>query len=112
MDMDSHVYMKHRMSTQDGQAVFFDTHKQFLDTNHVARQATEAKKKLQTSHYGGRRKGWDWDKYVALQKEQHAIMESLADHGCSGINNVTKPCQSLKGIKSIKPEAVVSIVWA
>ena len=23
------------------------------------------------------RKGWDWDKYIALHKEQHAIMESL-----------------------------------
>ena len=66
---------------KDSQAVLFDIHKWFLGPDHVARQATEAKRKLQTSHYDGERIGWDWDKYVALYKEQHAIMESLTNDG-------------------------------
>ena len=55
--MDAYVYMKQRKGMQDGQALFFDAHKQFLSPDHVARQAVEVGKKLQTSHYDGERKG-------------------------------------------------------
>ena len=47
MNTDRYVYMKQRKSIQDGQAVFFDVHKCFLGPDHVARQATEAERKLQ-----------------------------------------------------------------
>ena len=40
--------MKQRNDSQNSQAVYFDIHKQFLDSDHVARQATEAEGKLQT----------------------------------------------------------------
>ena len=73
---DAYVYMKQRNRTQYDQAVFIDIHKQFFRPGHVARQATETERKLQTSHYDSKRKGWDWDKYVTIHKEQHAIMES------------------------------------
>ena len=46
----------------------------------MARQATEAERKLQNTHYGGEKKGWDCDKYVALHKEQHAIMDGLEEY--------------------------------
>ena len=92
--------MKQRKGTQDGQAVFFDIHKHFLGPYHVARQVTEAERKLQSSHYDGERKVWDWDKYVALHKEQHAIMESLTDYGFSGMENDTKVRHFLQGINS------------
>ena len=44
---------------QNVQAVFFDIHKQFLGPNHVARQAAEEDRKLQTTHYDGERKEWE-----------------------------------------------------
>ena len=66
---------------QDGQVVYFDVQNGFLGPDHVAKQATEAEKKLQTSINDGERKGWDWDKDVALHKKQHAIMGSLTDYG-------------------------------
>ena len=66
--MDVFVYVKQRKETQDGWAVFFDVHKHFLGSEHVARQAAEAEEKLQTSHYDGERKTWDWNKYLALHK--------------------------------------------
>ena len=81
MDMDANVYVKQRKTTQDSQAVYFDIHKWFLGPDHVARQATNAERKLQTSHYDHKKKGWDWDKCITLHKEQHAIMESLTDFG-------------------------------
>ena len=61
--------MKQRKSIQDGWAVYFDIHKWFVDPDHVAKQATEAERKLQTYYYDSERKGWDCDKYVALPKE-------------------------------------------
>ena len=64
--------------------MFFDVHKHFLGPYHVAREAADAEGKLQNSHYDGERKTWDWDKYVVLHKEQHAIIESLIDYGYSG----------------------------
>ena len=76
-DMDAYVYVKQRKGMHDSQAVCFDIHKQFLRPDHVARQAAEAEGKLQNSHYDCKREMWDWDKYVALHKEQHAIMKNL-----------------------------------
>ena len=52
MDTDAYVYVKQRRDLQDGQAVYFDIHKQFLGPDHVARQATKAEK-LKTYPYDG-----------------------------------------------------------
>ena len=49
--------------------MYFDIQKQFLGPDYVARQATDAERKLQTSQNDHERKEWDWDKYVTLQKE-------------------------------------------
>ena len=69
MDMDAYDYVKQRKSMQDGWVVFFDVHKVFFDHIHLVRQAVEAKRMPQNSHYNGEKKEWDWDKYVALHKE-------------------------------------------
>ena len=45
MDMDACVQVKQRKSMQDGGAVFFNIHKQFLCPEHAVRQAVEAEKK-------------------------------------------------------------------
>ena len=72
----------------------------------MARQATEVERKLQTSNYDSERKGWDLDEYIALHKEQHAIMKSLTEFGYMEWNHF------LQGIKSTELEAVVNVVWA
>ena len=90
--------------------MFFDIHKQFLGPDHVARRAADAEGKLQNFHYNGERKIWDWEKYVALHKERHTIMESLTDYGYSEMDNGTKVHNFLQGIKSIELEAVVNVV--
>ena len=75
--MDALVYVKQIRGMQDGQAVFFDIHKYFIS----ARPAADVEQKWQNSHDDGERKPWDWDKYVALHKEQDAFMESLTWNG-------------------------------
>ena len=102
-NMDTFIYMKQRRGTQNVQAVFFNVHKCFLGTYHVTKQATDAEGKH--SHYDGETKSWDWDNHVALHKEQHTIMESIADYGYSAI-----VCHFLQGIKSPESEAAVNVV--
>ena len=111
-NMDTFVYVKQRRGMQDGQAVLFDVQKHCLDPDHVARQATDAEGKLQNSNCDGERKKLDWDKYVALHKEEHAIMESLTDYGYSGMDSGTKVRHFFKGIKSYELEAIVNVVCA
>ena len=47
IDMDAYAYMKQRKRMEDGQAVIFDIHKQFLSSDNITRQAAEAERKLQ-----------------------------------------------------------------
>ena len=108
--MDAYVYVKQQKCTQDGQAVFFNVCKKLLGPNHVARQAAEAGKLHNSQH--DEKKGWDWDKYVALHKEQHMIMESLADHGYSGINEGIEVCHFLQLIRNTELKAAINVVWA
>ena len=56
----------------------------------MARHVAEAERKLQNSHYDDEKKGGEWDEYVTLNKKQHTIMESLADHGYNDIDDGTK----------------------
>ena len=81
-------------------------------SDHVARQVAVAEGKLQNSHDNSKRKTWHWDKYVALHKEQHAIMESQTNYGYSGMNNGTKVCHFLQSIKSPQLDVVVNDVCA
>ena len=67
--MDAYSYMKLRKIMQDSWSAFFNFDKHFFHPDHVARQATEAGRKLQNSHYDGEKKGWDQEKYVMLQKD-------------------------------------------
>ena len=46
MDMGTHVDMKQRKSSLDGQRVYYNNNKQFLGSDHIARQAAEAGKNL------------------------------------------------------------------
>ena len=39
-------------------------------------------------------------------------MESLTDYGSSGMDNSTKVCHFLQGMKNTEMEAVVNVVWA
>ena len=112
LDTNAYECVKQRKSIQDGQVGYFDIHKHLLGHDHVARQDKDAETKLQTTHYDGEIKGWDWDNYVALHKEQHAIIRSLTDYGYSGMDIGAKVHHFLQGIKSTELEAAVNVVWA
>ena len=111
-DTDAYVYVKQRKGIQDDQAVFFDVNKHFLGPEHVVRQATKAKGKLRKSHYDGKRKMWDWNKYATPIKEQYVIMKSIKDFDYSEMDNGRKVCHFLQGIRSTKLEETANVVLA
>ena len=81
---------------QDGQGVSFNLHMHFVSSDQVARKVAGTERKLQNCHYDGKKKGWDWGMYNALHKEQHAIMECIADHGYNGMYDGTLPPRKQK----------------
>ena len=76
----------------------------------MARQPAQVERKLEISHCYGEKKGCDQDKNVALHKEQHTIMESLANHGYQGINDGNNVFHFLQEIKTAELWAAVNIV--
>ena len=70
--------------------MYFDVHRSFLGHDHVSMQTADMKQKLQSSHYNGEKKVWNWDIYVSLYKKQHTIIESIEHHDCTDIVTGTK----------------------
>ena len=58
IDMDTYVHVKQKKYLGWSSCVFL-VHEQFLDPDHMARQAVETKRKLWASHYDGKKKSWD-----------------------------------------------------
>jgi hypothetical protein len=68
--------------------------------------ATSAENKLQSTVYNGEQRRWDFERYVNVHKQQHAILEGLVDHGYAGIDKRSKVRYLLEGIKTDKFDAV------
>jgi len=62
--------------------------------------AAMAKKKLQTNMCSGETRKWNFEKYVWVQVDQHAILNNLREHGYSGIDRRTMVRHLLAGIKT------------
>ena len=59
---------------------------QYLSLRNVYHMAAVSKKKLSQCTYTGEKRNWTFKKYYTLHKEQHEILESLMEHGYTGIN--------------------------
>ena len=52
------------------------------------------------TNYSGEKFNWNFENDVNLHKDQHTILEGLAEHGYAGIDAVWKVQHLLKGIKT------------
>ena len=77
-DMDAYVYVKIWQCTSTSTSDF------------CALTMWPGRLQMQTSHYDGENRAWDWDKFITLHKEQHAIKVRLTDYGYSGMDNALK----------------------
>jgi hypothetical protein len=68
--------------------------------------AMQAEDKLKNTVYNGKQCRRDFEPYVDVHKQQHSIMESLMEHGYTGIDPRSKVRFLLDGIKTDKFDAV------
>ena len=62
--------------------------------------AAGTEKKLTQCTYTGEKRNWTFKKYATFRKEQHNILESLKEHGYTGIDQQSKIRYLSEGIKT------------
>ena len=67
-------------------------------------------KKLSQWTYTGEKRNWTFDKYDTLHKEQHNTLESLTEHGYTGIYHRSKVRYLSDGIKTTGLDSVKTLI--
>ena len=78
----------------------------YLGANNVDNMSSRAEKTLQTTTYTGEKRRWNFEKYVRVHIDQHAILEGLVEHGYSGIDARSKVRHLVTGIKTSSLDSV------
>ena len=65
---------------------------------------------LQMSRYDGKRKAWNWEKYVAQHVKYHTILGNLMEYGYQGLDPRLKVWYLLIGIRCDKSSILVATV--
>jgi hypothetical protein len=94
------VYIKPTLRTRIGRDACMLLFDHFLGPNNVGNMASEAETKLTSTLYNGEKKHFTWESYVRIHTEQHSVLNGLKDYGYAGIDDSSKVCHLLKGIKT------------
>ena len=62
--------------------------------------STLAEAKLASTTYDGEKHHWNFEKYVKIHIDQHMILACMVGHGYSGIDERSKVCHLMNGIKT------------
>ena len=85
---------------EKGEVRFFSLKLQYLGVNNVDNMAVTAERKLQTNSYTGEVRKLNFEKYVWVRVNQHAILNELREHGSSRIDKRTMVRYLTAGIKT------------
>ena len=99
-DLECWSYVMPAHKNRDGRAAFFNLKLHYLGVNNVDNMAATAEKKLQTNSYSGETRKWNFEKYVRVHVDQHAILNGLREHGYAGIDKRTMVRYLTAGIKT------------
>ena len=80
-DTDLYPYVKQHQPKRDGKGAFYAIHSRGLGPKHVNTTASEAEMALQMSMYDGKKRAWNWEKYVAHHVKYHIILTNLIEYG-------------------------------
>jgi hypothetical protein len=94
------VYIKPALQTRNRRDAYMLLFDHFLGPNNVGNMASEAETKLTGNLYNGEKKRFTWETYVKIHTEQHSVLNGLKDYGYTGIDDSSKVCNLLKGIKT------------
>ena len=94
------LYIKGFLRSQDGRSAYQTLHTQLLGEEAINTQCSQVENKLAgMTLEGGKRRNWNFDKFVIAHKEQHAIIDKLVEHGYKGIDEGSKVRLFMQGIK-------------
>ena len=99
-DLECWSYVMPAQKTRDGRSAFFNLKLHYLGVNNVDNMAATAERKLQTNTYTGETRKWNFEKYVRVHVDQHAILNGLREHGYAGIDKRTMVRYLTAGIKT------------
>ena len=112
-DQDCWFYVRPAQRTRDGRLAFLVLKNHYLVDNNVNNMSSRAGAKIKDTSYSGEKRWWNFEKYVKMHVNQHAILTSLIEHGYSGIDDRSKVRHLMAGIKAklmypVKTQIMVS----
>ena len=84
----------------DGRMGYNLIYNHYLGPSNIDHMAAGAKKKLAQCNYTGEKINCTFEKYATLHKYQHNILESLKEHGYTGIEQQSKVRYLSEGAKT------------
>ena len=99
-------YVRPAQRTRDGRMAFLGLKGHYLGENNVDNMSAKAESKLQSTGYSGEKRRWNFEKFVKVHVDQHAILEGLTEHSYAGIDERSKVRHLLAGIKTDRLDTV------
>ena len=97
-DHDCWTYVRPAQCSRNGRLAYLGLYYHYLSENNVDTMSTRAESRLEKTTYSGEKHNWNFEKYVKVHADQHAILEGLVDYGYAGIDERSKVRHLLKGI--------------
>jgi hypothetical protein len=101
-------YVRPAQHTRDDCLAYQGLRGHYIGVNNVDNMSAKAEHTLQTTSYGGKKRQWNFEKYVRTHIDQHSILEGLKEHGYVGIDERSKVRHLVAGIKVASMDAVKS----
>jgi hypothetical protein len=111
-DKDCWTYIRRHQQTQNGRAAFWSLHDHYLGASNVDNMSARAERKLMDTTYNGEKRRWNFEKYVRLHVEQHAVLEDLVEYGYSGIDEGSKVRYLVRGVRTQALDTVKANILA
>jgi hypothetical protein len=111
-DKDCWTYIRRHQQTQNGRAAFWSLHDHYLGASNVDNMSARAVRKLMDTTYNGEKRRWNFEKYVRLHVEQHAVLEDLVEYGYSGIDEGSKVRYLVRGVRTQALDTVKANILA
>ena len=99
-ELDCLTYVHPTQHARDGCMAYQNLNGHYLGVNNIGNMSTLAEAKLASIMYDGVKHHWNFEKYVKIQVDQHAILAGLVEHGYSGIDKRSKVYHLMNGIKT------------
>ena len=111
-NQDCWSYLQPSQQTRDGRLAFLGLRNHYLRENNVNNMSSRAESKLKDISYSGEKRRWNFEKYVKTYVNQNAILTYIFEHGYSGIDDRSKVCHFMSGIKTKVMDPVKTQIMA